>query len=167
VEAGKRIDAAADTQVRSMTADEMASLQAEESDLISEARGQQVTALHARAYSGVWVFAFILYLIFVLVLKPAPPSFIFDVMSARAQAIAVKHAVQRTAADSPQSAALAQMYVRAGNIDAARAEIQSIIHNDPNSEYGQWAERYWMEFERMRNKSGRGPKRGRGGRGLS
>ncbi|MEI6502625.1 MAG: hypothetical protein WCP21_16570, partial [Armatimonadota bacterium] len=100
---------------------------------------------------------------FIQCLKPEPHTFIFDVMSARAQVIAAKHSGARSAADSPQAAALAQMYVRAGNIDAARAEIQAIIQHDPNSEYGQWAQRYWMEFERMRNRPGRRAKRGGSG----
>jgi ribose/xylose/arabinose/galactoside ABC-type transport system permease subunit len=153
VDAGRQADAGAITLVRPMALANLQSLQATAEDLAKQARRKQMEALHNRAYRGAWVFALILYLIFILCLRPEPPSYIFDVMSERAQIIAKSHSGQRSAADSPRSATLAQMYVRAGDLDAARAEIQSIMKHDPNSEYGQWAQRYWLEFERMRKRA--------------
>lgn len=160
VEAGKQAEAAENTVVRPLSGDDLRLLQATEQDLQKQAQEQQLKALHARAYRGLWVFAVILYLIFILCLKPEPPSYIFDVMSARAQVIAARHSGQRSATDSPQAAALAQMYLRAGDVDAARNEIQAIMEHDPNSEYGQWAQRYWLEFERIRKRPGHRAKRG-------
>lgn len=159
VDAGNRADAAENTLVRPLSRDELSGLQSTEQDLLAQNRQKQFQALHTRAYRGLWVFVVVLYLIFILCLKPEPPSYIFDVMSDRARVFEGQHS--RTAADSPRAAALAQMHLRAGDVDAARNEIQSIIKNDPNSEYGQWAQRYWVEFERMRKKPG--PKGTRGG----
>jgi ribose transport system permease protein len=159
VDAGKQADAGVNTLVRPMTIDALKSLQVTAVDLANQAKRKQMEALHSRAYRGIWVFALILYLIFLLCLRPEPPSYIFDVMSERAQIIAKSHSGQRSAADSPRSATLAQMYVRAGDMDAARSEIQSIIKHDPNSEYGQWAQRYWLEFERMRKRAGSAARR--------
>jgi hypothetical protein len=159
VDAGKQAEAGVDTVVRPMTQDQVKGLQLTAQELAQQGNRKQMEALKQRAYRGIWVFAVILYLIFILCLKPDPPSYIFDVMSERAHVMAKQHSAQRTAADSPRSAALAQMYMRAGDIDAARAEIQSIIKHDPNSEYGQWAERYWLELERMRRSARMNAKR--------
>ncbi len=47
----------------------------------------------------------------------------------------------RTADDSPRSVALAQMHLQVGNKEAAREELEKIVAADPESEYGQWAQR--------------------------
>ncbi len=47
----------------------------------------------------------------------------------------------RTADDSPRSVALAQMHLQVGNREAARDELEKIVAADPESEYGQWAQR--------------------------
>lgn len=147
VDAGKQAVAAAMTLVRPLTPAQYKSLQWTDRDLQQQAQRKQVEALRARAYKGVWVFVIVVYLIFILCLKPEPPSYIFDVMSERARLFASRHA--RTAADSPRSAALAQMHVRSGDLDAARQEIQAIMTHDPNSDYGLWAQRFWIELERQ------------------
>ena len=153
VDAGNRADTAGGTLVRPLSRDELSGLQTTEQDLLAQARTKQLQTLHTRAYHGAWVFVVVFYFIFLLCLKPEPPSYISDVMAKRARVFEEQHV--RTAADSPRAAALAQMYVRAGDLDAAREEIQGIIQNDPHSEYGEWAQRYWLQFERMRKQSGR------------
>ncbi len=47
----------------------------------------------------------------------------------------------RTADDSPRSVAVAQMHLQVGNKEAARDELEKIVAADPESEYGQWAQR--------------------------
>ncbi|MBU0610359.1 MAG: FecR domain-containing protein, partial [Armatimonadetes bacterium] len=152
VEAGKRANAGETTLVENMTKQESDRLAATEKDLLQRSREKRLEALQTRAPKGLWVFIIIGYLIFIAILKPEPHMYIADVMAKRADYFTSRHT--RSAADSPRSATLAQMHIRAGNWDEARVEIQSIIENDPNSEYGAWAQRFWMEMEKERRRRG-------------
>lgn len=148
VEAGKAAQTGQDVVVREMSEIETQRLQRERQAVASESNQSRLNALKSRSYRGWWIFALILYLIFMLMLRPEPHVYPPDVIYERAHKFLLKH--DRTPADSPRSAALAQMYLRAGDLEGARKEIQAIIEHDPNSEYGQWASRFWYEFERQR-----------------
>lgn len=150
VDAGKQAEAGADTLVTNLNSGQLAALQSTALDVLRQARQQQLEAVRSGAHRGLWVFVAVLYLIFLLCLKPEPPYYIGDVMAERARYFSGQHTA--SAADSPRAAALAQMYLRAGEIDKARAEIQAIMQHDPNSEYGHWARRYSLEFERQQRR---------------
>jgi len=152
VQAGKRANAGETTLVENMTKQEVDRLQATEKGLLETSRQTRVAALKTRAPKGLWVFIIVGYLIFIAVLKPEPHMYIADVMAMRADFFAAKHA--HSATDSPRSAALAQMHIRASNWDEAREEVKSIIENDPNSQYGEWAQRFWIEMEKQRRRRG-------------
>ena len=80
----------------------------------------------------------VLLLLFAFLQPPAPPTSTFD-MADRAGELEGRR--QRTREDSPNAASLAQLHLNMGQIDEARAELQSIVQVDPDSEYGQWAQR--------------------------
>lgn len=153
VEAGKRAEAGEMTLVQPLTKLQSDQLAATEQDLVLRSRQKRLEALQTEAPRGLWVFLIAGYLIFILLLKPEPNRYVADVMAARAAFFQSKHDL--TPADSPRAAVLAQMHLRAGNVDDARAAVKQIIEHDPNSEYGAWAQRFWIEMERQRRRRGR------------
>jgi hypothetical protein len=63
----------------------------------------------------------------------------------------------RTADDSPRSVAIAQMHMQTGNHGAAKRELQKILDADPNSQYGQWAQRMMSMLMDRGDSDGAGP----------
>jgi ribose/xylose/arabinose/galactoside ABC-type transport system permease subunit len=153
VEAGRRAEAGATTLVEPLTKQESERLQATEKDLAERSRKQRLESLQTRAPKGLWVFLIVGYLIFLALLRPAPHQYLPDVIAKRADHFTTKHAF--TPADSPRAAALAQMHMRAGNVEDARHEIQAIMEHDPNSQYGDWAQRFWVEMNKQERRLGR------------
>lgn len=155
VDAGKIAESGDETIVRKLDNTEAVALSATEKSLALDSRQSRVAALKTGSYRGLWVFVVLGYFIFILLLKPAPYVYPPDLIRQRADDFLVKH--KSTPQDSPRAAALAQMAVRAGDLETARKAVQSIIDHDPGSEYGQWATRYWMQLEaerRRQSKSG-------------
>lgn len=154
VEAGRQAQAGENTIVRPMTKGQLDFLHSTEEQLAQQSKQTRLDALQARAHRGVWVLVIALYLIAMICLKPAPQVYIGDLIAERARMFTAGHA--RTAADSPKAAALAQMFMRAGNLEQARYEIQQIMEHDPNSEYGKWAQGFSRDLERQRRRATRG-----------
>lgn len=150
VDAGRTAETAADTVVRDLDRRELDSLRQTERDLSQESKESRLSKLKGASYRGIWVFVVVAYLLFMLCLKPEPYVYPPDVIRARADEFLLSH--KSTPADSPRAAALAQMCVRAGDMDNARKAVQRIIDTDPNSDYGQWATRFWFQLEAARRR---------------
>lgn len=150
VDAGKAAESGADTVVRDLDKREVESLRQTEQEVARESKESRLGKLKSESYRGIWVFLIVAYILFMLYLKPEPHVYPPDVIRKRADEFLLSH--KGTPADSPRAAALAQMCVRAGDLETARKAVQQIIDNDPNSEYGQWATRFWFQLEAARRR---------------
>jgi ribose/xylose/arabinose/galactoside ABC-type transport system permease subunit/ferric-dicitrate binding protein FerR (iron transport regulator) len=107
-------------------------------------------AIKSNTIQGLIFGAIVLYLAFLIYLRPEPPGYLPDILAKRAKEFEAIH--RATPHDPSRSAALAQMYLRAGDAQKAEEELRAILEHDPRGEYGQWA-------SRMRTQLGRkGPK---------
>ena len=92
-----------------------------------------------KAVGGAVLFIVLVYLIFTY--AAAAPARIMMPEDVDEAARRLEATRTRTADDSPRSVAIAQMYLQTGNTQAARAELEKLVAADPNSQYGQWAQR--------------------------
>ena len=104
-----------------------------------ETKAMYVQAVKSNTVQGIIFGLIVLYLAFMIYLRPEPPGYLPEILARRAKEFEAIHRV--TPADPSRSAALAQMYLRAGDRDKAEEELRAIIEHDPKGEYGQWAQR--------------------------
>lgn len=104
-----------------------------------ENKAMYKAAVKSNTVQGLIFGIIILYLAFLIYLKPEPPGYLPEILAKRAAEFEAVH--RATPYDSSRSAALAQMYLRAGDAEKADAELRNILEHDPKSDYGQWASR--------------------------
>jgi hypothetical protein len=126
--------------------EDVARLDLAKSSIEQDNKTMYVSAVKSNTVQGLIFGLIILYLAFLIYLKPEPPGYLPEILAKRAQEFEAIH--KATPHDPSRSAALAQMYLRAGDEDKAQDELRSILEHDPKSEYGQWAARMRTQLSR-------------------
>lgn len=96
-------------------------------------------AIKSNTVQGLIFGLVVLYIAFLIYLRPEPPGYLPEILAKRAKEFEAIH--KATPHDSSRSAALAQMYLRVGEVEKAEDELRAILEHDPKSDYGQWASR--------------------------
>ncbi len=102
-------------------------------------RAMYTQAIKSNSVQGLIFGIIILYLAFLIYLRPEPPGYLPEVLAKRAKEFEAVH--KATPHDSSRSAVLAQMFLRAGDTEKADEQLRAILEHDPKGEYGQWASR--------------------------
>ena len=130
-----------------MLPEDVARLEMAKQSIDQDNQVMYVSALKSNTVQGLIFALVILYLAFLVYLRPEPPGYLPEILAKRALEFEAIH--KSAPHDASRSAALAQMYQRAGDENKAQEELRAILEHDPKSEYGQWA-------ARMRTQLGRG-----------
>jgi hypothetical protein len=129
-----------------MLPEDIARLELAKQSIEQDNQTMYVSALKSNTVQGLIFALVILYIAFMVYLRPEPPGYLPEILAKRALEFEAIH--KSTPHDASRSAALAQMYLRAGDEAKAQEELRAILEHDPKSEYGQWASRMHTQLSR-------------------